>query len=86
MSERLYTEGELTQWHETTGTTPRPDYVDDLLSAKRLRDDGVFAPEAVQRLVRKARAGQVVAVRDNMALSGILSTQLLVHRFVRDFN
>ena len=62
------------------------DYVDDLLSAKRLRDDGVFAPEAVQRLVRKARAGQVVAVRDNMALSGILSTQLLVHRFVRDFN
>ena len=32
MSERLYTEGELMKWLETTGITPRPDYVDDLLT------------------------------------------------------
>ena len=32
MSERLYTEGELAQWLETTAITPRPDYIDDLLA------------------------------------------------------
>jgi Tol biopolymer transport system component len=32
MSARTYTETDLVQWLETTGTTPRPDYVDDLLA------------------------------------------------------
>jgi hypothetical protein len=32
--------------------------------------------------VAKARKGQVIGAKDNMALVGILSTQLLVDQFV----
>jgi Tol biopolymer transport system component len=32
MSDRLYTEGELAQWLQTTGRTPRPEYVESLLA------------------------------------------------------
>jgi asparagine synthase (glutamine-hydrolysing) len=69
------------------GTPDNPlcfDYVDDMLGPQRLRDFGVFSSNAVTRLVDKARSGQAVAVKDNMALVGILSTQLLVQRFIRD--
>jgi asparagine synthase (glutamine-hydrolysing) len=62
----------------------RHDYVADMLGPQRLRDFGVFSPDAVGRLVDKARSGQAVAAKDNMALVGILSTQLLVQRFIRD--
>jgi len=69
-----------------SSTNPiRHDYVDDLLSQKRLKEDGLFAPEAVQHLVDKTRHRPVVSSGDNMALVGILSTQLLVQQFVRDF-
>jgi asparagine synthase (glutamine-hydrolysing) len=60
-----------------------PEYVTAMLSPKRLSEDGLFNPEAVQRLVSKARSGQMLGARDNMSLVGILSTQLLVHRFIR---
>jgi asparagine synthase (glutamine-hydrolysing) len=63
----------------------RHDYIDDLLSPETIRRDGLFAAEAVQRLVQKARIGKAVAARDSMALVGILSTQLLLHQFVHDF-
>ncbi len=62
-----------------------PDYVRELLSPDRLREDGVFNPLAVERLVSKVRAGKALGVKDNMAFVGILSTQLLVHRFIRTF-
>ncbi len=60
-----------------------PEYVTAMLSPDRLSQDGLFNPEAVKRLVAKARSGQMLGVRDNMSLVGILSTQLLVHRFIR---
>ncbi len=60
----------------------RGDYVAELLSANRIRDDGVFHPEAVDNLVKKARRGKVIGIKDNMALVGILSTQLLIDQFV----
>ena len=59
-----------------------PAYVDELLSPERIRDCGVFNPEAVAHLVRKIRQGGPAGTRDNMALVGILSTQLLVERFL----
>ncbi|NWF85461.1 MAG: asparagine synthase (glutamine-hydrolyzing) [Bryobacteraceae bacterium] len=59
------------------------DYVSELLSQGRIREDGVFHPGAVERLVEKARRGDVAGVADNMAVVGILSTQLLIHRFIR---
>ena len=64
-----------------TGRT-RIAYVDELLSRERIRADGLFNPLAVQKRVDKARKGQAIGVRDNMALVGILSTQLLVDQFI----
>ena len=60
-----------------------PDYVEELLSERRLRADDVFNSSAVHHLVAKVRAGRAIGVKDNMALVGILSTQLLIERFIR---
>lgn len=60
------------------------DYAAELLSSDRIRDDGIFNPSAVSRLVAKARAGQVLGTKDNMGLVGILSTGLLIDRFIRN--
>ena len=62
-----------------------PDYVRELLDESRLAEAGVFAPEAVQRLVRKCEAGaprDAVSETDEMALVGALSVMLLHDRFV----
>jgi asparagine synthase (glutamine-hydrolysing) len=64
-----------------------PDYVADLLSETALRDANVFDPAPVARLVAKCRAraengGGDLSNSDNMALVGVLSTQLLHHQFV----
>jgi asparagine synthase (glutamine-hydrolysing) len=56
-------------------------YVDELLSESALRDSGVFEPKPIIQLLKKCRArseGQF-SNADNMALVGVLSTQLL-HR------
>jgi asparagine synthase (glutamine-hydrolysing) len=62
------------------------DYVDDLLSPTALRKAGIFNEQKVGRLVAKYRspssAGSEV---QDMAVAGILSTQLLHHQFIEDF-
>ena len=65
------------------GTSSRHDYVEELLSPRRIEEDGVFDPDAVAHLVRKVRSGRAIGAKDNMALVGILSTQLVVEQFVR---
>lgn len=67
---------------DTATQSARADYVDELLSADRIRRHGLFNPEAVDNLVQKARQGKAIGVKDNMALVGILSTQLLIEQFV----
>jgi asparagine synthase (glutamine-hydrolysing) len=62
-----------------------PDYVEDLLSEAGLRKTGYFKAAAVQALVAKLRAGQPVGETDDMALAGILSTQLIHHHFIENF-
>jgi|SoiMethySBSTD1v2_1073268.scaffolds.fasta_scaffold00327_34 asparagine synthase (glutamine-hydrolysing) len=62
-----------------------PEYALELLAPERLQEDGLFNPAAVNRLVTKARAGQELGVKDNMGVTGILSTQLLVDQFIRNF-
>jgi asparagine synthase (glutamine-hydrolysing) len=57
-------------------------YVDDLLSPSQIQRDGVFDPRAVGQLVSKFRRGGQTSVSDNMALVGIVSTQLVIHRFM----
>jgi len=63
----------------------RDDYVADLLSPSQVQRDGVFRPAAVAALVRKFDRGQATSAKDDMALVGILSTQLLVDRFINHF-
>ena len=62
-----------------------PAYVTDLLSEPSLRDSGYFNPEAVTSLVGKAQSGAKLSEVDDMALVGVLSTQLVHQQFVKNF-
>lgn len=62
------------------------DYVEDLLSSTCIRGFGVFEPFPVAKLLEKLRSGRPMSVGDNMALVGIISTQLLIHHFVNSSN
>lgn len=66
-----------------TDGRPSPDYVAALLAPSRIGEDGIFNPAAVSQLVSKTRTGGTIGVRDDMGLVGVLSTQLLVDRFIR---
>ena len=59
-----------------------PGYVRELLAPDRVRQDGLFHPGAVQKLLEKSLRGQAIGIKDNMAIVGILSTQLVVSQFV----
>ncbi|MFQ5433215.1 MAG: asparagine synthase-related protein [Nitrospinota bacterium] len=61
------------------------DYVEELLSEERISEYGYFNPKPVKLLENKCRKGNIVGFKDNMAVVGILSTQLLHKRFVEDF-
>jgi asparagine synthase (glutamine-hydrolysing) len=61
------------------------DYVEELLRPERLREDGIFRPQAVGKLVEKARRGRIQGTKDNMALVGVISTQVWIDRFIRNF-
>jgi len=62
-----------------------PDYIGEVLSESALREANVFEPQAALQLLRKCRArgseGQF-SNTDNMALVGVLSTQLLHRQFI----
>jgi asparagine synthase (glutamine-hydrolysing) len=62
------------------------DWVQELTSEAALRASGYFQPEAVSRLLTKSAAGGALSEVDDMALVGILSTQLLHHQFVDHFS
>ena len=62
------------------------DYVADLLTSEQLRQDGIFEPAAVQSLMKKACEGRIIGIRDNMAVVGIISTALLMRRFLTNFS
>ena len=63
------------------------DYVEELLSESAIKKSGYFDSKKVSRLVIKCRQkeGQILSERENMALVGILSTQLLDHQFIQNF-
>lgn len=65
---------------------PKSDYVEELLSTLELRRTGLFKPTAVAQLLQKLKDGKPLGETDDMALVGIISTQLLHHRFVTNFN
>jgi len=63
-----------------------PDYVDDLLSEEKLRRYGYFDAKKVGFLLKKASSGSSIAYKDNMALVGVLSTQLCHYFFIENFS
>ena len=62
-----------------------PDFVQELLSEKAVRESGFFEPGCVAQLVRKAKSGSHLSEVDEMALVGILSTQFVHELFVKSF-
>lgn len=58
-------------------------YVDEVLSERALRDTGLFVPESAQRVLAKVRDGQSFSEMDEMALFGIITTQLWHQTFIK---
>ncbi|HWY31427.1 MAG TPA: asparagine synthase (glutamine-hydrolyzing) [Candidatus Acidoferrum sp.] len=71
--------------HRCFFSRPAQDYVRELLSPEKLKATGLFQPAAVSQLVGKIQQGGPVSETDEMALVGIISTQLLHHHFVTAF-
>jgi len=63
-------------------TWAMPEYVNELLSSRVLQQNGIFDASAVSALVNKFKAGRANGVKDNMALIGILSTQIVIDHFI----
>jgi asparagine synthase (glutamine-hydrolysing) len=61
------------------------DYVGELLSESAIKQSGYFNPDAVTQLARKAASPNRLSEVDEMALSGILSTQLIHRQFIQGF-
>jgi asparagine synthase (glutamine-hydrolysing) len=63
-----------------------PEYVHELLQDSCIAEAQVFEPQAVSRLWKKCQAhdGRQFSNADNMALVGVLSTQLVHHQYVRE--
>lgn len=63
------------------GTDP-PEFVREMLSDSSIRSNGLFDADKVNSLVGKIETGQNFSEVDQMALAGVLSTQLLADRFI----
>ncbi|MGZ4954078.1 MAG: asparagine synthase (glutamine-hydrolyzing) [Methylobacter sp.] len=63
-----------------------PAYVNDLLSEEKLKRYGYFDAQKVGFLLKKAKRGSSIAYKDNMALVGVLSTQLCHYFFIEQFS
>ncbi|HVU99863.1 MAG TPA: asparagine synthase (glutamine-hydrolyzing) [Verrucomicrobiae bacterium] len=71
--------------HRAFFNNRNPDYARDLLDDSALTETGFFKPAAVRALVRKIEDGSPVGETDDMALAGVLSTQLCHQAFVKNF-
>jgi asparagine synthase (glutamine-hydrolysing) len=60
--------------------------VADLLSPERVQKAGIFKSNAVQQLAAKASSAARLSETDEMALAGIISTQLVHQYFIADFH
>ncbi len=63
-----------------------PEYVKDLLSGESLKKTGYFDSKKVSKLVAKSakKNGTLLSERENMAIVGILSTQLVDQMFIQN--
>jgi asparagine synthase (glutamine-hydrolysing) len=63
-----------------------PEYLEELLSPAAIHGSGFFNPGAVSSLVAKLKQGHGLSETDDMALAGIISTQLVGRQFVSQFS
>jgi asparagine synthase (glutamine-hydrolysing) len=63
----------------------KPEYVAEMLSPSRIESYGYFDPKKVSLLLRKIEKGRATGYVDNMALVGILSTQIWHYHFIENY-
>ncbi len=63
-----------------------PGYLREMLSPGQLKKHGLFKPDTVEKLLGRPGSGSRVTENDNMAIAGILSTQILLDLFVSGNN
>jgi len=71
--------------HRSFFNSGRLEYVRELLSPGAIASAGLFNPAAVSRLTAKLDSGTPLGETDDMALAGILSSQLVVEQFITRF-
>ena len=71
--------------HRSFFNEDTPSYVPEVLSAAKIAEAGYFKPQAVSQLVQKIQQGANLGETDDMALAGIISTQLVHEQFVVNF-
>jgi asparagine synthase (glutamine-hydrolysing) len=59
-----------------------PDYVREILSPAKVAQAGLFRPAAVSQLVKRVESGLALGETDDMALAGIISSQLVYFQFI----
>jgi len=64
-----------------------PEYIDEMLSERVLKQTGLFNPAFVAKLRDKCTrlSHAHLSFKDNMSFIGILSTQLLAHQYIDNF-
>ncbi len=60
-------------------------FVDDILTSSNIKSVGVFNDKSISGLISKMRKTSNVSEIDNMALMGILSTQILYKQYIENF-
>ena len=67
-------------------TASNRDLIEAMLNRKAIEAAGLFDAGRVQRLLNKARTVPTLGEIDNMALAGVLSSQIIHRQFVDDFS
>ncbi len=62
-----------------------PEFVMESLSFESLLEAEIFDPKSVEKLLAKMNSGKAYSEIDNMALTAIISTQLLYKQFIKEF-
>jgi len=62
-----------------------PDYLDYYLSQDLLEEAGMFKPRAVEKLLGKCRRKGRQGFRENMSFIGILSSQIVYDKMIKNF-
>jgi asparagine synthase (glutamine-hydrolysing) len=71
--------------HRSFFNESTPEYVRELLTPESIKEVGLFKYGPIEQLVRKIESGAGIGETDDMALAGILSTQLTHQLFVKAF-